>query len=143
MNITAITLVAQSPSLLNYTNTCPSPVIMTSNNSVSGRPKDESWVTQLENAVEENLKHPNFTVDWLCHHMVISRRQLYRKTKSLTGFTPKKYIQEKRLEKALLLLRNRSFKQVKQVAHAVGMKDVEYFSKLFRQKFGHLPSDYI
>ena len=73
---------------------------------------------------------------------MISRRQLYRKIKALTGLTPKKFIQERRLQRANQLLQGNPEAMVREIAVAVGMKDVEYFSKLFRQRFGHLPSDY-
>ena len=116
------------------------PMLMTGSNQGNSR-KNDQWVAQLESVVEESLKHPNFTVEWLCQHLAISRRQLYRKIKALTGQTPKKFIQEKRLQRANELLRSNPKAKVREIAFAVGMKDVEYFSKQFRQRFGHLPSD--
>ena len=130
-----------TPKKLDLNSIQSSPTPMTGSNEGNNRNND-LWIAQLESAVEYNLKHPNFTVEWLCQHLAISRRQLYRKIKALTGLTPKKFIQERRLQKANQLLTGNPNAKVRDIAVAVGMKDVEYFSKQFRQRFGHLPSNH-
>ena len=81
-------------------------------------------------------------VDTMADAMAISRRQLFRRVKKLTGLTPNAYIQEARYRRARLLLENQSFPSVKAIAYEVGMKDVRYFSQQFRSRFGKLPSAY-
>ena len=56
--------------------------------------------------------------------------------------TPNQYIQEIRLNKAKVMLEEGEVRTVKEVAFAVGMKRPGYFSKLFKERFGILPSAY-
>lgn len=75
--------------------------------------------------------------------LFLSRRQLQRRIKQLTGLSPKQYIQEARMLEARQLLENRSKSSVKAVSFSVGIQDVKYFSQQFKKRFGKLPSTYL
>lgn len=64
---------------------------------------------------------------------------LYRKMKSLTGESPKAYINKVRLQKAYQLLEHGNHKPA-EVAVMVGYYDVKYFGKSFKKFFGESPS---
>ena len=73
----------------------------------------------------------------------MSRRQLQRRIKQLTGLSPHQYIQEARMLEARQLLENRSKSSVKAVSFSVGIRDIKYFSQQFKKRFGKLPSSYL
>lgn len=105
--------------------------------------EDQEFLRQLEKYAEELISSPNLNLDYLCENLYLSRRQLQRRIRSLTGLAPNAYLKETRLVKARSLLENRTTSSVKATALAVGMKDVDYFSKIFRERFGKLPSSYL
>ncbi len=105
--------------------------------------EEYEWLQDLENRVRNSISDFNYTVGALAQQMAMSKRSLEVKTKSLTGLSPRKYIQEIRLTEALNLLENREVNSVKAMVYQIGGKDVNYFSKLFKKRFGRFPSDYI
>lgn len=103
---------------------------------------DQLWLGQLEETVKAQMGAFDFTIERLGFHMAISRRQLSRKVKTVTGLTVHQYVQEIKLNEAKRLLENQSKSTVKAVAYELGMKDVKHFSKLYWQRFGKRPSDF-
>lgn len=110
--------------------------------SSSRSPSDELWLRQLDETIRAQMGAFDFTIDRLGFHMAISRRQLSRKVKSLTGLTVHQYVQEIKLNEAKRLLENQSKSTVKAIAYELGMKDVKHFSRLYLQRFGKRPSDF-
>ena len=102
--------------------------------------EDQNWLKDVEHIIERECGNNNFTIDWLAGILAISARQLQRRLKKMTGLTPKKYITEVRLQTARSFLENKKYNTVNQVMHAVGFKKQSYFSKLFEERFGVLPS---
>lgn len=103
---------------------------------------DLTWLAQLEARTQELMEDFQFTIDALAADMAISRRQLHRRIKQLTGLTPNQYVLEVRLQRARYLLETKPNLPVKVVAYEVGMKDVKYFSRKFKERFGKVPSAY-
>ena len=106
-------------------------------------PIKRDWLVRLEIIVASQLRDPTFSVAKLAVGMNLSHSQLFRKMKQDLGQTPSTYIREKRLIAAKTLLEKGRVDSVKATATAVGMRDVEHFSRLFKGRFGHLPSSYI
>ncbi len=77
----------------------------------------------------------------LAQHLGISARSLTRRFKQATGFSPQAYLQSQRIATARGLLR-RSNLSVSEIAWQVGLQDVSYFSKLFRQHCDMTPLQY-
>ena len=69
----------------------------------------------------------------------LSRRQLQRRLKRAVGLTPKEYINEIRMTRAMRMLESGKTSSVKQVSDAVGFSTSTYFSKLFSKRFGKSP----
>jgi AraC-like DNA-binding protein len=67
---------------------------------------------------------------------------LFRKFKVLTGVPPVIFLRNIRLEKAAILLRNKSG-NITQIANSVGISSPSYFARCFREYFGVTPKDYL
>lgn len=104
--------------------------------------QDLDWLVQLEQAVAKRLGDFNLTADRVAKVMLVSRAQLFRKIKRLTGLTVSQYIQEMRFQQARKLLENQTHRSVKAVALNVGFKQVKHFSQRYKDRFGRLPSSY-
>ena len=102
---------------------------------------DESLLRNVYEVIEDHLDQPNLTVDFLGDKVNMSRVQLFRKIKALTGMSPSDFIREFRLKKACALLGSGKFK-VAEVAYAVGFQDVKYFGKVFKSQMGKSPTEY-
>jgi len=103
---------------------------------------DQQWLCKVETLVLDLLTNPQFSVDFLAEQAGISRRQLYRKIKLLTGLTPNHYIREVRLQKAKTLLENQAYPTPQAVCKAVGFHKFSYFSNLYKDRFGKHPAGY-
>lgn len=91
--------------------------------------------------VEGNISDPQFGVEKMATEMSMSRTNLHRKIKSITGFPPNELIRTIRLRRAAKLILNK-VDSVTQIAIATGFDDYSYFSKAFKKHFGISPSSY-
>lgn len=103
--------------------------------------REEKFISNLLNFTEKNISDEDFTIDKLSNDICISRPQLYRKITSLTGRSPNDFIRDLRLDKALILLKEKS-RNIAEIAFKVGFNSPSYFSKCFTKKFGCTPSDF-
>lgn len=101
-------------------------------------PAENEFLDQLNSAVEANLSNNQFGVEELADNMHMSRSNLLRKVKKLTGMSVTQLISEKRLSKALDLLKNSSA-NVTEISEQVGFSSPSYFIKVFREKYGYSP----
>lgn len=99
---------------------------------------DKSFVTQLRKIIQENLGNSEFNVERIGDEIGLSRVQLYRKVKALTGHSPVEMLRKARLMRARHLLRTTE-KSVSEVAYSVGFSTPSYFSKCYKDEFGESP----
>ena len=102
---------------------------------------DAEWLAAAEQVLEKMLNDRQFTLEWAAQQLHLSKRQFHRKIKQLTGLSPNLYLREMRLQKAHEYIHKGTYRSVKEVAAAVNFSDPKYFSKLFQQRFGILPSE--
>ena len=102
---------------------------------------DEILMERIVKAINKNLSDSEFNVDKLTVEVGISRAQLHRKMKELTGISTSEFLRNIRLEQAARLLREQKI-NVTQVAYSVGFSNLAHFSTVFRQHFGVAPSEY-
>jgi DNA-binding response OmpR family regulator/two-component sensor histidine kinase len=103
---------------------------------------DEKFLTNVTQLIEENLDDSEFSVQRLSELTDVAARQLHRKIKQLTGYTPVEYIRSIRIKKAALLLQQKKF-TVSEVMYMVGFSNASYFSKCFQSEFGMSPKVYM
>lgn len=105
---------------------------------------DEQWLYQLEHNILEILnKNPDFNLSELASEMNLSERHFRRKLQELTGMTAKDYLREIRLQKARNLLEQKARNTIAEISYLVGFSSVNYFSKIFTERFGKKPSEYL
>lgn len=108
----------------------------------AGLPGANQWVNQLEACVRENLADFQFNVDRLSELMHTNRKALYRSVREATGMSVNQYIQEIRLQKAREILEAGQATNLRDLAISVGFRTSDYFSRLYRERFGRSPADY-
>ncbi|MEK6154079.1 two-component regulator propeller domain-containing protein [Flavobacteriaceae bacterium 3-367] len=102
---------------------------------------DQRLLEQAIALVEKHMENSDFSVEAFTKEMCMSRSQLHRKLKSLTGFSATEFIRMIRLKRAAQLLKG-NVGTVGEVAYKVGFDHVGYFSKCFKETFGIPPSQY-
>ncbi len=113
---------------------------------VAGYPSAEKQVeNKLINiavkVLEDKFHKKNFNVDEWSNLLHISRATLYRQFERSFNITPKKYLAQRRVEKACELLKTTDL-PIKTVAFSVGFDDQLSFSKFFKSNIGNSPKDY-
>jgi len=103
---------------------------------------DDVLMERVMKAVNEHLSDSNYTVEALANDVGLSRAQLHRKMKSMTGISVGEFIRNLRLEQATKLLKEQKI-NVTQIAYTVGFSSVAHFSTVFRKQFGVSPSEYV
>ncbi|MFC3560543.1 two-component regulator propeller domain-containing protein [Pedobacter jamesrossensis] len=103
---------------------------------------DEKLLKKLLEYVEDNISNPDLNVDSISEHIFVSKTQLYRKTKALTGLTTVDLIRQIRLKRAQQLLTTKNF-NINEITFMVGFTDANYFRKCFKTEFGMSPSEFV
>ena len=103
--------------------------------------QDKLFLDGLKDAIRESMSNPNMKMDDLGEKMGISRVQLYRKVKVLTGLSPVELLRQMRLERGKTLL-NTTTKTVAEIAYEVGFGTPSYFTSCFKKQYGKLPMEY-
>ena len=102
--------------------------------------RDKQFLKQLHAIIQQNLSDSEFSVEDIGKQIGLSRVQLYRKVKAMTGSSVVDLLRKARLAKAKRLLETRSM-SVSEVAYDVGFSAPSYFTKCFKEEYGILPGD--
>lgn len=102
--------------------------------------RDKQFLKQLQAIIQKNLSDSEFGVEDMGQQIGLSRVQLYRKVKAMTGSSVVDLLRKARLAKARRLLETRSM-SVSEVAYEVGFSAPSYFTKCFKEEYGMLPGD--
>jgi signal transduction histidine kinase/DNA-binding response OmpR family regulator len=114
--------------------------------AVQGQPdaetgdRDTQFIAKLRAIVQANLHDSDLNVERIGEEIGLSRVQLYRKVKSLTGQSPVELVRTARMQRAKKLLETTS-DSISEVAYAVGFTSPSYFTKCFKDEFGVSPSE--
>lgn len=101
---------------------------------------DSFFLNRFMKAMDKNLSNTKLKIDDLGDELGLSRVQLYRKVKALTGMTPVEILRETRLKRAMQLLKTTD-KTVAEIAYEVGFATPGYFSSCFKKQFDKYPTD--
>lgn len=102
--------------------------------------RDKVFVKQLHDIIKSHMGNSDFGVEDIGAEIGLSRVQLYRKVKAITGSSVVDLLRKARLAKARRLLEANSM-NISEVAYEVGFSSPSYFTKCFKDEYGMLPGD--
>lgn len=105
--------------------------------------EDLDWLKLVEKTMISNLGKMVYNLDHLAMDVHVSRSQLNRRVKQLTGMTPSAYMLEVRLQIVRQMLENGKATTVKEAIYNVGIKETKHFSRQFKNRFGKTPSAFL
>ena len=105
-------------------------------------PTEDAFLEKITECIKDNINNEEFSVVELGSIVGMSRSNLFRKLKAITGQTPIEFIYFIRLKYSVDLLLERKL-NVSEIAYEVGFKNPSSFSKSFRKQFGKSPSAYL
>jgi len=103
-------------------------------------PIEDAFISRFKSLVEERLSDSKLSVEDLAGDMGLSRVQLYRKVKAMTGSTPIDLLRKARLAQAQRLLQESTL-SVSEIAYQVGFASPSYFTKCYKDEFGTVPGE--
>ncbi len=98
------------------------------------------YLIKVERLIARHLDDHTFNVSELCAMLNLSRSQLHRKIKALTGLGPNKFIRNYRLIEARRIIQS-GHANIAEVSYQTGFTSPSYFTKCFKELFGVAPSE--
>lgn len=107
----------------------------------NAKPKEFSnkFLMKINEVLLNNISDDTFGIIEICKEIGVSRTQLHRKLKALTGLSTSKFISDTRLNEGYKLLKESDL-TIAEIAYSIGFKNPNYFSTLFAEKFKTPPS---
>ena len=103
---------------------------------------DEIFLSKLNEEIEKHISDENFSVESLTDIIGVSRSNLQRKLKSISGVTPGDYLRNYRLKRACKLLLESDLR-INEVAFYVGFNSASYFTKAFIKCYKMSPKEFV
>lgn len=103
---------------------------------------DKQFLKRAVQIISDQLSDPDFKVDSFAQKLYMSRQQLNRKLKALTGRTAVEFVRQIRLKRAAMLLKN-NHATITEIAYQVGFSNPSHFSRSFNEEFGKSPSAFL
>jgi len=102
---------------------------------------EKQFLEKIKIALDDQLVEPDFGVNDLSNEVGVSRMQLHRKLKAITGLSASEFIRTQRLQLAANLLMNSDI-NISEIGYSTGFNNHAYFSKCFKEMYKCTPSEY-
>ena len=103
---------------------------------------DHGFLEKMVKIIEDNIDDSDLNGDRLAQDLGVSKGNLYKKLKALSGLTVNIFIRNIRLKTAAKLLKKGHY-SISEVAYAVGFNNPKYFSTCFSELFDMSPKEYM
>jgi len=103
---------------------------------------ETEFLKDLKIVLEKHITESDFTSERFGELLQMSRTQLHRKLKAITGQSTSEFIRTQRLKLAEKLLRN-SDANVSEIGYQVGFNSPSYFTKCFKELYGTTPVNFL
>ena len=110
--------------------------------SIGKNKADETFLLVITEIIEKNMTNFEFSVEELANQITMSRSNLHRKVKGISGLAPNDFIRLVRLKKAVKLMSDGE-NRINEICYMVGFNTPSYFAKCFQKQFGILPKEFI
>lgn len=101
---------------------------------------DEKFMNKVLEVIELHISEEEFSVEDFGKEVGMSRVQIHRKLKALTGKSATHYIRSVKLGKAIEMI-ERNEETISEIAYSLGFSSPAYFSRCFKEEFGYPPSN--
>lgn len=101
----------------------------------------DTFLERFRHILQQHLHQADFNVERIGEEMGMSRVQLYRRIKSLTGMTPVELLRKARVTRGKQLLETTDY-TISEIAYKVGFTAPSYFAKCFKEEFGTSPGEH-
>ena len=101
---------------------------------------DKDFLQKITDIIEENIRHERFGVSELAVEIGMSRSNLLRRVKKLSGLSVSQFIRNVRLKMAMEMMEEGNY-NVTEVSYKVGFSSTSYFIKCFREHYGFPPGE--
>lgn len=102
---------------------------------------DKKFLQKTIDVIENNIADEHLNVDFLASELHVSRTQLYRKLKALTGYSANQFVRVIRIKRAAQLLEQRQ-NNISEIMDAIGFSNYSYFKNCFKEIIGKSPKEY-
>jgi signal transduction histidine kinase/ligand-binding sensor domain-containing protein/DNA-binding response OmpR family regulator len=102
---------------------------------------DKTFLTRLIQTIDKNLDEPELNAVFIEKEFVLSKMQLFRKLKTLTGLTPGEFIKHIRLKHAAQFLVSTNL-TVSEIFYRTGFNNQSYFFREFKKRYSCSPNEY-
>lgn len=103
---------------------------------------EEQFISKVMEVIEKHISEEEFSIEQFGEEVGMSRMQLHRKLKALTGKSASHYVRSVRLFKAKKMIEEREG-NISEIAYSVGFSSPQYFTRCFKEEFGFPPSNLI
>ncbi len=102
--------------------------------------RDKELLEKCIAFIENNFAEESLDAEALASHLALSKAQLYRKIKALTGLTPHGLIKNFRIKKARQMIAEGKY-SVTEIIYMTGFNNRTYFYRSYKEIFGETPGD--
>ncbi len=111
-------------------------------NKMANNEMDQQFLQKVIDYIILNITDNTLSVEDIAEHLNISRSNVYRKIKALTGKTIIEFIRLIRLKQAVKLMETKKY-SLAEIAYQTGFTSPSYFTKSFKDEYGKPPSEYL
>jgi YesN/AraC family two-component response regulator len=101
---------------------------------------EEQFISKVMEVIEQHISEEEFSIEQFGKEVGMSRVQLHRKLKALSGKSASHYLRSVRLSKAKQMIEEKK-RNISEIAYSVGFSSPQYFTRCFKEEFGFPPSD--
>lgn len=101
---------------------------------------DEKFMKKVLEVIENHISEETFSIEDFGSEVGMSRMQIHRKLKALTGKSASHYIRSVKLFKAKEMI-GKHEATISEIAYSLGFSSPAYFTRCFKEEYGHPPSE--
>lgn len=102
----------------------------------------QKFLERLSSLILDEMVTGRLSIEKIASEMYVTRGQLTRQVKAITGLTTQQYAMNIRLKSACNMLCNNHEMMIAEIAYKCGFEDATSFSRAFRRLYGMSPSMY-